>query len=242
MTARRGTERNCFNTTHWSVVLQTAQADPDRSQEAWNRLAQGYWPPVYAFIRHRGYCPEDAEDLTQDFFLGLIGKQAFKAIVPETGRFRSYLLVCLNHFLIGRFRRSRAACRQPEQNCIPIDLPDAEAAFHADLVSHATPESLFEYQWAVALLNSAFDELKKHYIEDGKAELYECLAPYLLGEGEVSYAELGAKLQITEAAVKTAVYRIRQRFRFVFKQAVAATVKGEEVEAELKHLFSVLSG
>lgn len=242
MSEPEGTERQYFNTTHWSVVLATAHASPDLSRAAWDKLVQIYWQAVYGYIRHRGYSPSDAEDLTQEFFVGLFSKRAFKSVTPGRGRFRSFLLVCLNRFLISRHRRSLAAIRQPQYSAISYDAPGAEAAFQADIVNYATPESLFEHQWAVALLDSTLEELRRHYSEQGKEELYEHIVVHLVGSKEAPYAQIAAQLRISEPAVKTAVYRLRLRFRYLFREAVAATVAAEEVDDELKHLLSILSG
>lgn len=242
MAEPEGTERKFFSTTHWSVVLATAHASPELSRDAWNKLVQTYWQAVYGYIRHRGSSPPDAEDLTQEFFLSLFSKRGFKSVDPARGRFRSFLLVCLNRFLISHHRRSIAAFRQPQRNVVSYDAPGAEAAFQADVINYATPESLFEHRWAVALLDNTLEELRKHYTEQGKGELYEQIVVHLADSRGTPYAQIAEQLQISEPAVKTAVYRLRLRFRYLFREAVAATVAEEAVEDELKYLLSVLSG
>jgi RNA polymerase sigma-70 factor (ECF subfamily) len=224
------------------VVLATAHTSPDHSREAWNKLVQTYRQAIYGYIRHRGYSSSDAEDLTQEFFLTLFSKRAFRSATPNRGRFRSFLLVCLNRFLISRHRRSLAAFRKPQYNSVSYDAPGAEAAFQADLVNYATPESLFEHQWAVALLDSTLEELRKHYKEQGNEALYEKIVVHLVGSGETPYAQIATQLHLSEPAVKTAVYRLRLRFRHLFREAVAATVPAEDVDSELTHLLATLSG
>lgn len=235
-------KRQTFNTTHWSVILATGRTDGHHSHEAWNKVAESYWLPVYAFIRRQGHGEVDAQDLTQDFFVHLFTRQAFEGLIPGQSRFRSFLLVCLKNFLTSRYRSSQAARRRPKNGFVPFDGKAAEATYQAELVDYATPESEFERQWAVAVLNHTLDLLAQRYAKDGKQEYFEHLAPHLVGgDGSTTNAELASQLNTTEDAVKTAKCRLRQRFRALLREEIAATVPNAEIDDELRHLLSVLT-
>ena len=246
MARTTGTDRvggqKSFSTTHWSVVLAATQTDGPGSLNAWERLATIYWPPLYAYIRRSGRRPADAQDLTQSFFAALISRQSLEGLVPGKGRFRSYLLVCLKNFVADEHRRAQAARRRPETACFSLDTSTAEGRYQAELVDHETPESIYERQWAAAMVDHAISRLEAYYLEQGKGEMFECLAAHLVRDPEaVPHAELAARLGSSEGAVKNAMYRLRQRFRAFFRKEVAATVAPDEVEDEIRHIHQVLA-
>ena len=245
MTPRTATEPGdhpeTFQTTHWSVVLAAAGPDTPHSREAWEKFAKIYWPPVYAFIRLSSHGPEDAQDLAQEFFLKLINRNTLAEVVPGQDRFRSFLLVCLKHFLTDQQRRAQTTRRHHGTESLWIDAVQAEDAYCAELVELATPESLFERRWAATLLDQAMVCLKAYYYERDKHALFDQLVMHLTGDADaVPHAELAWRLHTTESGIKNEMFRLRQRLQSLFREQVAATVPNCEVDAEMRHILRVL--
>lgn len=233
-----------FATTRWSVVLRAGgDGDPD-SAEALETLCQGYWFPLYAYVRRRGYRPQDAEDLTQAFFARFIEKQWVAAADQERGRFRSFLLVSLKHFLANEWDKAQAQKRGGHVQIIPLDTGAAESRLQGQPDDPSAPDRAFDRQWALALLEVVLARVETSYTDEGKARLFEHLKGTLTGERlEAPYAKLGEELQMSEGAVKVAVHRLRRRYRVVLQAEIAQTVASEsDVECELQHLFAALSG
>jgi RNA polymerase sigma-70 factor (ECF subfamily) len=241
---RPGARAAAFRTTHWSVVLKAAQRGSPGGEEALAKLCQTYWDPLYVFIRRRGYSPEEAEDLTQGFFAQLLEKNLLAGLKVEGGKFRSYLLTLLKHFLANERERELARKRGGGATRVPIDRASAEARYHAELVEATTPESLFERHWALALLDQVMDQLRSQYVAARKTEFFEQLRPFLSGaERMIPYAEISASLGLSEGAVKVAVHRLRKQYGQLLRAEIAATVgSASEVEAEIRHLIAVTSG
>lgn len=235
--------KNYFATTHWSVVLNAAGNDPARSGEALERLCQTYWYPIYAFVRRRGHGPEDAEDLTQEFFARLIQHQWVAGVDRSKGRFRTFLLMVLNRFLANEWDRVRALKRGGGIRTIPLSIETAETRYTLEPATTTTPEQVFERQWAVTLLDQVLASLREEYQQAGQQALFDALKPCLVGSRETQpYAQLAAALGMTEGSVKVAVCRLRRDYRQKLKEAVAHTVASPaEVDSELRHLFRVLS-
>jgi RNA polymerase sigma-70 factor (ECF subfamily) len=231
-----------FVTTHWSVVLAAGRRGTTHSRAALAKLCQTYWYPLYAYVRWRGTSPEDAQDLTQEFFARLLEKNSFANITREKGKFRSYLLTALNHFLVDEWKRAKALKRGGRQ-IISLDAVSAETRFQHEPVETATAETIYEQNWALALLEEVFQQLQREHETAGKGGLFEELKFCLTGErSAVPYADLAAKLNLSEAALKVTVHRLRQRYRELLRAEVANTVAGsEEVEEELRYLFRVLA-
>jgi len=234
--------RAWFATTHWSVVLAAGNKADPRCTAALQTLCQTYWYPLYAYVRQRGYATQDAEDLTQAFFTFLLEKDRLGSLIRERGKFRSFLLTALNHFLTDQWKRASAAKRGGGHTILSLDMSDAEARFLQEPVDRITPESLFEQNWAVTLLNTGFDRLHREQQAKGKAGQFS-LKFCLTGRGsEVPYAQLAERLQVTEASVKVLVHRLRRRYRDLLQEEIFHTVATpEEVQEELRHLFAVLS-
>jgi RNA polymerase sigma-70 factor (ECF subfamily) len=232
-----------FVTTHWSVVLAAGQGASDGADVALEKLCRGYWWPLYAFVRRRGYGPHDAQDLTQEFFARLLAKDFFRAVDRNKGKFRSFLLAALEHFLANEWRRSQTQKRGGKFTFVSINDDSAEQPFLQVPASNLSPEQLFEQQWAMTLLNQTLARLEQEFVVSGKGGLFGELKIFLTGEKRAaSYAELGAKLGMTEAALKMAVSRMRQRYGELLRAEIANTVSDPaEVEAELKALFKALS-
>jgi RNA polymerase sigma-70 factor (ECF subfamily) len=231
-----------FATTHWSVVLKAGEVPGDESARALDALCQGYWYPLYAYIRRLGHSPHDAQDLTQSFFAYLLEKRLLTKADPESGRFRSFLLGSLKNFMANEWRRQSAQKRGASQT-ISFDAQDAEQRYAVEPVTETNPQTLYEQAWAVAVMEQAAASLETEYRTTGKAQVFDQLAPFLQGDRPgLTYAGIGAQLGMTEGAVKVAVHRLRQRFRELLRASVANTVADPlEVDGELQHLLHTLS-
>jgi RNA polymerase sigma-70 factor (ECF subfamily) len=231
-----------FATTRWSVVLEAARQSTPASREALSTLCSVYWYPLYAYLRRRGHGVHEAQDLTQGFFARFLEKNYLQVLDPGRGKFRSYLLKALEHYLANEWDRARAEKRGGRASHLPLDLDSAESRYALEPSHESTPEKIFERRWALTLLERALDRLRESYSGSGKARLFGALKPYLTGgEGEVTYREAGAALGLSEGAVKLAVHRLRGRFREMLRAEIAQTVSTEaEIEDEIRHLFSAL--
>lgn len=233
-----------FVTTHWSVVLAARRADTTRARDALARLCQTYWHPLYAYVRRLGHSPHDAQDLTQEFFARLLAKNYLADADAARGRFRSFLLAALKHFLANEWEKARAQKRGGGQIPIPIDPIAAETGCHFEPADPATAETIFERRWALTLLDQVLRRLRREYVSTGREALFEQLKPTLTeASRSVRYAEIAIRLGTTEGAVKVAVHRLRQQYRELLRAEIAETVATpEEVEDELRNLFAALAG
>jgi RNA polymerase sigma-70 factor (ECF subfamily) len=233
-----------FVTTHWSVVLTAGRNDTTRAHAALAKLCQTYWYPLYAYVRRRGQSPEDAQDLTQEFFARLLEKNWVGNADQTKGRFRSFLLSAMNHFLADEWDKARAQKRGGGVPLVPLQFETAETRYGVEPADSATPERTFERRWALTLLEEVLNHLRTEYEQEGKADLFTTLNPCLVGERTAQpYAELATKMGVNEGTVKSAVHRLRQRYRQLLRDEIANTVAGaEEVDEELRHLFAVLAG
>ncbi len=232
-----------FVTTHWSVVLSASGPDSPHAAEALEKLCQTYWYPIYACVRRQGFAPAEAEDLTQAFFARILQEHLVASADPTKGRFRSFLLTRLKHFLADEWDRVRAQKRGGGHRLIPLDSGTAETRYQLEPADLRSPDKLFEYRWAVTLLERVFERLRGEYEREGKPDLFNelkgCLAQV---RAAVPYAEAGARLGLSEGALRVAVHRLRQRYRKLLRAEIADTVSGpEEVEQELRYLFRVLA-
>jgi RNA polymerase sigma factor (sigma-70 family) len=232
----------CFATTHWSVVLTAQDRDSTRAEAALAWLCRTYWYPLYAYVRRQGHSPEDAQDLTQEFFARLLAKNYLGDVDRGKGRFRSFLLAALKHFLANEWDRAQAAKRGGGQRPISLDDTDAEARYRAEPADTLSADKIFERRWALTLLEKVLERLRHEYALAGKAELYEELKECLTGcKASARYAELGTRLGLSEGAVKVAVHRLRQRYRALLRQEIAQTVSSPaEIEDEIRHIIAVL--
>ena len=235
--------RQTFVTTHWSVVRSAAHTDTTQAHDALAKVCQTYWHPLYAYVRRRGYSPEDAEDLTQGFFAALLQRKGVSTVNPDKGRFRSFLLASLNHFLLDEWDKSRAQKRGGDK-VISLDTGAAETWLNQVPAKDITPEKAFELRWAITLLEQVYRILEGEYRREGKGELFEVLRGTLAGPGNSApYAELGQRLGMTEGTVKVAVHRLRQRYRTLLRETIAETVATEaEAEDELRYLLRIVGG
>ncbi len=223
--------------------MTASQNDTARAQEALTRLCETYWFPLYAFVRRCGHAPEDAQDLTQEFFAQLLAHNWVARADRNKGRFRSFLLLVMKRFLAKEWDKVRTLKRGGQARLVSLQLDTAETRYSQEPADTRTPEQLFEKQWALTLLQTVLQRLRQDYARDAKGELFEKLEPCLIGSREIQpYAALAAELGMTEGAVKVAVHRLRERYRECLKNEIAQTLASPaEVEAELRHLFRVLS-
>jgi len=238
-TAHRGA---WFATTHWSVVLQAGQSDPARSAGALENLCRTYWYPLYAFVRRKGYAVPEAEDLTQGFFARLLSKNFPAGIRPEGGRFRSYLLTALQHYLANEWASGNAEKRGGGRTILSLQELNGEGQYQAEVADGETPESLYDRRWATVLLRRVRERLRQQYEAEGKSEVYSRLEPCLTGaERFVPYAELASQLNCSVSAVKMAVHRLRKRYGEWLRLEIAQTVDSPEaVEDEIRSLLAAL--
>jgi len=234
-----------FPRTHWSVVLAAAQTSAPQSQEAFDalgKLCEAYWSPIYTFIRRREANPEDAKDLTQGFFARLLDKKYLQGITIEGGKFRSFLLTFVKHFLSDERDKASAQKRGGGQTPFSLDDTTGEDLFQAETATKLSPDQLFERSWAQTVLQQALHRLAREYAESGKADLYEKLKDIQPGEhGPLSYAEIGAQLGMSETAVKSAVHRLRRRHREILREEIAHTVtRPEDVDDEIRYLITLV--
>ncbi len=224
------------------MVLSAGRSDTPRSRAALETLCRTYWHPLYAYVRRRGHSPEDAQDLTQEFFARLLESQGMAGVHPDKGRFRAYLLASMNHFLSDAWDKARALKRGGGR-VFPLDLQTAETRLRQTPAEHLTPEKAYEQRWAMTLLEEVYERLEAQYRGQGNPLLFEKLRETLSGASPATpYAELAAQLGMTENAVKVAVHRLRHRFRELLRETIAETVASPaEVEDELRYLLRTLA-
>ena len=232
-----------FATTHWTVVLEAKDAEAPGAQEALEKICRAYWQPLYSFIRQQGYTEADAKDLTQEFLARFIEKKYLERLRHQAGRFRSFLLTFLKHFLQETRGRARAQKRGGGHTALSFEEMSDSGIQPWECVDHLTPDEVFERRWAQAVLQQSFDRLCEEYKTSGRDEVFEILADFQPRElGAPSYIEIGERLGISESAVKTAAHRLRQRHREILRNEIRKTVSTEaEIDDELRFLHSVLS-
>lgn len=231
-----------FATTHWSVVLAARDPAAPQAAQALEDLCGIYWYPLYAFVRRRGFSADEAQDLTQEFFLRLLEKDYLRVVDRSKGRFRSFLRAAMEHFLSNELDRARAQKRGGDRRRLSLDFRDAEGKYQIEPADGQTPEALFERRWALTLLDAVLQRLQDEHTAAGKGELFACLKDYLVDSPEAApYAEVATEVRLSEAAVKMAVHRLRKRYRQLLHEEIAQTVADPaEVEEEIQHLFRAL--
>jgi RNA polymerase sigma-70 factor (ECF subfamily) len=225
------------------VVAARGEDSPD-AQAALEKLCRNYWLPIYAFVRRQGHSPHDAQDLTQEFFARLLGKNFLSGVDRSKGKFRSFLLGAVKHFLANEWDRARAQKRGGANVLLPIDAASAETTCWIEPTDNSSADKIFERRWAMALLDQVLRRLREEYVRLGKEELFEQLKPVLTETSRtVRYADIAVRLGSSEGAVKVAVHRLRQCYRALLRAEIAETVASEaEIDDEIRSLFAALSG
>ena len=229
-----------FRQTQWSLVRRAAGLDSPESRGALEVLCRMYWFPIYAFIRRQGHLPHDAQDLTQEFFARLLASNSIVRADPKLGRFRTFLLGALKHFLADAQRKAAAWKRGGGVEIISFEQARAEERYQIEPLDSRTPDKIFEQRWTVVLLEAAAARLREEFRAAGKERQFEVLKPFLSSEGdEDAYAQAGAELQRSAKTVAVAVHRVRRRFRHLVRSAIVDTVSTpDEVEEEYRSLFA----
>lgn len=221
-------------------MLEAGNHDSPRAAEALEQLCRAYWYPIYAFIRHCGHGVKPARDLTQSFFACLLERQSLKTADPARGKFRSFLLGAVTHFLADERDRVRALKRGGD--CLILSLEYAEQRYGQEPADDRTPEKLFEQQWALTLLAQALERLRSECAADGRAALFEKAEGLLsTDQADFSYRTAASELAMSEGALRTAVHRLRRRYGQILREQIARTVSSSpEIDEEIQHLFEVL--
>jgi RNA polymerase sigma-70 factor (ECF subfamily) len=221
-----------------------AAGDPQRKEarSALVDLCENYWYPLYAYLRRRGYPADEAQDLTQDFFVRVLEGRYLDRADPEKGRFRSFIMTSLKFFVADEGDRQRARKRGGGA-VVPLEISSGEDRYQREPAHDETPERIFERRWALSLLDRVVERLRNEFVQHGRPEHFERLKVFLLGQSDAPYAELAREMNTSEGALKVAIHRLRKRYREVFRQEIADTVADPaDVESELRFLASVLTG
>jgi len=230
-----------FPTTRWSLVV--AAGDPHRKEarSAMVSLCENYWYPLYAYLRRRGYSADQAQDLTQEFFVRVLEGRYLDRADPEKGRFRSFILTSLKFFVADEEDRHRAYKRGGGM-VVPLEFSSGEERYQREPAHDETPERIFERRWALSLIDRVIEKLREEFVHHGHLEHFERLKVFLLGQSDAPYAELAREMNTSEGALKVAIHRLRKRYRELFREEIADTVADPaQVESELRFLATVLT-
>ena len=231
-----------FATTRWTLVLATRQPGSPEAASAFAALCETYWFPVYAFIRRSGRSSDDARDLTQAFFTRVLEKNYFRDAEQARGRFRTFLLASVRHFLANERDAEMALKRGGGFAHVPIEVETEERRFHREPSEDLTPERLYERRWALAAIDAAMTRLAARYEGSARRRMFEELRPLLTGDEPASYATLSNRLGATEGALRVAVHRLRRQFASSLREVIAETVDDQQaVDDELRYLMAIVS-
>jgi RNA polymerase sigma factor (sigma-70 family) len=237
---RRG---DVFVTTRWTVVLSAGRKSSSQSDRALGELCQTYWYPLYAYVRRQGHSKEDAEDLVQAFFARFLEKNYLEGLSADRGKFRAFLLASLKHFLANEWDKANRQKRGGGVLHLSLDWQSADDRYHLDPPDSASPDKIFDREWALALLERVILRLRDECSADGKAALFEQARSYLMvGEQAIPYGEAARSLGMDEGAVRVAVHRLRKRYREILRDQIADTlIDPAQVADELRSLQAALA-
>ncbi len=238
-------DAGCFRTTHWSVVLQAGSGSAPEAGVALEQFCCQYWRPIYFYVRRRGYNADDARDLTQGFFARLLERGGIRMAEQGRGRFRTFLLAALDNFLANEWDRSNRLKRGGGQRVVSLDeTAEADASYRLLDAGAATPDQIYDRRWAQTILETVLRRLREEFDHRGGGGRFEILKSFLFSHrGELSYADEAARLGLSDAAMKSAIYRLRQRYGELFAEEIAATVAApDEVDDEIRYLLATLEG
>jgi RNA polymerase sigma factor (sigma-70 family) len=230
-----------FHTTRWSIVLTAAGVDEQQAQKALEELCRTYWHPLFAYLRRRGYDHHDAQDLTQSFLASLLKNQTISRADQEKGRFRSYLLVALQRFIINEWHRDQAQKRGGHIQFSSIDAENFERSY-AELPANLPPDTVYELEWAHATVQNALAKVRAQAESRGRGKLFDALKIYLTGDStDASQDQTAQALALPIATVRTMVHRLRKEYREALRREIAETVaSSEDIDDELRYLRQVL--
>jgi len=237
-----GSSHDYFVTTRWTVVLAAGRKSSPHSDQALAELCQTYWYPLYAYARRRTHSREQAEDSVQAFFERFLAKNYLAGLSSEQGRFRAFLLASLKHFLVNEWKKARRQKRGGGLPMVSLDWQRANDRFHQEPADPASPDRLFDREWALALLDRVITRLEGECVAGGKERLFEVAKTFLtLGSESIPYA--AAELGLDEGALRVAVHRLRKRYRELLRDEIAQTLSDpSSVEDELRSLRAALAG
>ena len=236
----RETAASNFPSTSWSLVVAAAANPTTGSRASLARICEVYWRPVYAFVRRSGYDRDQAQDLTQAFFTTMLEKNYLGNADRERGRFRTFLLASVKHFLANEWDKEHALKRGGGQLAVPIDPIEAEEMYAPEAIDERTPETVFARRWALSLLANVMAKLREEYTAMRRADYFDKLSPLLDGDPLArGYGELASELGASSAALRVAVHRMRRRYRELLRAELAETVSApEEIDEEIRFLLA----
>jgi RNA polymerase sigma factor (sigma-70 family) len=233
-----------FHTTRWTIVMKAAQNQTLGGDSALAELCRLYWYPLYMFARRRGHSPDDAQDLTQGFFLHLVEQRALASVDRLKGKFRSFLLASFQNHLSDQGDRVRRLKRGGDKEFVHLDAEDAEERYRLEPVELLTPEKMFDARWAMTLLAEALNRLRQEYATEGKTSTFEALKVFLdpvNSRALPSYEEVANGLQASTGGVKTLIHRLRKRYTALLREEVGRTVSDPaEIDEEIHALCEAL--
>ena len=232
-----------FQTTHWTVVLRASEAESTQSAQALATFCEAYWPPLYAFVRRRGYSPPNAQDLVQGFFAYVLAKETLSRADREKGRLRTFLLTSLHNFLMHERDRSQTKKRGGGHQIVSIDehLVEVEASMMD--TAHLSDSRCYDLVWASNIMKRAWQHLENAFEAEGKAKQFDVLRPFVSGGESMSpnQEEAAEKLGVPIATLRTWLSRVRQRYREALRMEVGSTVSDPaDVDQELRYLYQIL--
>lgn len=231
-----------FPTTRWTLVVAAGEPQRKEARSALVSLCENYWYPLYAYLRRRGYPADQAQDLTQEFFMRLLEGRYLDRADREKGRFRSFLLTSLKFFVADEEDRRRAV-KRGGGTVVSLEFSSGEERYQREPAHDETPERIFERRWALSVLDRVVERLRSEFVHHGRPEHFERLKVFLLGQADAPYVVLAREMNTSEGALKVAIHRLRKRYRELFRQEIADTVADPaEVESELRYLAAVFAG
>jgi RNA polymerase sigma factor (sigma-70 family) len=232
-----------FATTRWTLVIEAGRRSAPQADQALEELCRAYWFPLYAYIRRRGHSKEDAEDLTQAFFVRFLEKNYLEGLSAERGRFRAFLLASMKHFLANEWDRAQRIKRGGQIAHLSLDWQSADAQFQVAGPAGLNPEHAYDREWAVALLGRVLDRLRDECVAEGRSKQFEALKVFLTaGKGVIPYTSAAASMGIDEGAARTAVHRLRKRYRTLLRDEIGQTLASPaQVDEEMKVLFGAFA-
>jgi DNA-directed RNA polymerase specialized sigma24 family protein len=234
-----------FQTTHWTIVLQAGKAEADEeARKALATFSETYWPPLYTFVRRRGFSPADAQDMVQGFFTHLLEKNTLSRADQEKGKLRTFLLGALQNYMLKQRERMSALKRGGGQQIVSFDdqIIDAEAAMHATM--HLNEVTSYDAAWASSVVARAWKNVRERCADEGKADWFDALRPFVAGGTAQApdQKEAAERLGTTVANLRVSLSRLRQRFRHALRAEVASTVSDpKDIDTELHYLYQVLT-
>lgn len=233
---------NDFHTTQWSIVRGVQAWPTEQRQQALSQLCEAYWMPLYVYLRRSGYSENDAEDFVQGYFEQFLGDDFLKSVDSAKGRFRSFLLASLKHFVSNQHTRDKAIKRGGHLKKCSLNFEFAEQWYQLEPATHASPDKLFDRRWALTLMDLVMIRLQERFASQGRAELFDLLQPHLMRDSQrVPYAQIAAQLNCTVESLKSTMHRIKVWYRELLIAEISKTTSPEEVDDELSDLLRIIS-